>query len=63
MVLVMIHGAQKQVVAGMNYQIRFTVKNDGKIQNIVAVVYKDLKGRYSLSSWMVRKGDETHSSQ
>lgn len=55
MVLVMIHGAQKQVVAGMNYRLYFNIKNDGKRQNIMAVVYKDLKGKYSLSSWMAKK--------
>jgi len=55
MVLVLIHSAEKQVVAGMNYRMYFTVKNDGKLQNIGAKVYKDLKGKYSLSSWEVGK--------
>jgi len=58
MVLVAIHGAEKQVVAGMNYRIRFNVKNDSKIQSIRAVVYKDLKGKYSLSSWTAVKDAE-----
>jgi hypothetical protein len=49
--LISIERAERQVVAGLNYRLCLKVKIKNKIQNMTAVVYKNLKQRYSLSSW------------
>ena len=49
--LISIERAEVQVVAGLNYRLCLKVKIKGKPQDITAVVYKNLKQKYSLSSW------------
>ena len=50
--LVRIQKAESQLVAGMNYRVCLRVRDSRKrISTITAVVYKDLKNRYSLSRW------------
>lgn len=51
--LVSIEHAELQVVAGLNYRFDLNVKSRGKPQNVKAVVYRDLRNNYSLSSWVV----------
>jgi hypothetical protein len=51
--LVSIERAEVQVVAGLNYRLRLTVKIKGKTENATAVVYQNLRQRYSLSDWKV----------
>lgn len=58
--LVAIERAEQQVVAGMNYRMTLKIKRGakaggGKIERVKAVVYKDLQGKFSLSSWMKAK--------
>ena len=49
--LISIERAEVQVVAGLNYRLCLKVKIKGKPQDVTAVVYKNLKQKYSLSSW------------
>ncbi len=49
--LISIERAEVQVVAGLNYRLCLKVKIKGKSQDVTAVVYKNLKQKYSLSSW------------
>jgi hypothetical protein len=49
--LISIERAEVQVVAGLNYRLCLKVKIKGKTQKATAVVSKDLKQKYSLSSW------------
>jgi len=49
--LVSIKRAEVQVVAGLNYRLCMTVKVKGKTRDVTAVVYKNLKQKYSLTSW------------
>lgn len=49
--LLSIERADVQVVAGLNYMLRLKVKVNNRTENITAVVYKNLKQKYSLSSW------------
>ncbi|HVG34083.1 MAG TPA: GerMN domain-containing protein [Pyrinomonadaceae bacterium] len=49
--LVSIRRAEKQVVAGLNYRLQLRVKRRGRIRDASAVVYKDLRQKYSLSQW------------
>jgi len=51
--LVSIERAEVQVVAGLNYRLRLTVKVKGKTGNATAVVYQNLRRRYSLSDWKI----------
>jgi hypothetical protein len=51
--LVAIEHAEVQVVAGLNYRLRLRVRIGGRPRNAVAVVYKNLRGRQSLTSWAV----------
>jgi len=57
--LVAVNNAAKQVVAGMNYQVCLSVETiDRKTktnapQTVQAVVYRDLKGKYKLTSWAI----------
>ncbi|PYS21713.1 MAG: hypothetical protein DMF72_16300 [Acidobacteria bacterium] len=43
--------AEVQVVAGLNYRLCMTVRIKRKTQLVTAVVYKNLKQKYSLTSW------------
>jgi hypothetical protein len=49
--LISIERAEVQVVAGLNYRLCLKVKTKGKPREATAVVYKNLKQKYSLSSW------------
>ena len=49
--LVSIEHAEKQVVAGINYKLCLKVKMKGKIEDVTAVVYQNLKQKYALTSW------------
>lgn len=49
--LVSIEYAEKQVVAGTNYRLCIKVRINGRTQDVVAVVYENLKGKFSLSGW------------
>ncbi|HVG20968.1 MAG TPA: cystatin domain-containing protein [Blastocatellia bacterium] len=51
--LVSIERAEAQVVAGLNYRLRLRVKVSGRPRDVTAVVYKNLRRRYSLTSWEV----------
>jgi hypothetical protein len=48
-----IKSAEVQVVAGLNYRLGMRVIVYNKPQDVIAVVYKNLKREYSLSSWEV----------
>ena len=49
--LLSIKHAEVQVVAGLNYRLCLRVKIKGKTRNVNVVVYKNLKQKYSLTSW------------
>jgi hypothetical protein len=49
--LVAVTRAEKQVVAGMNYKLRLSVREGGRTREVSAVVFRDLKGAYKLTSW------------
>ena len=49
--LISIGRAEVQVVAGLNYRLHLRVRINGRTEDVAAVVYKNLKNRYSLSSW------------
>ena len=49
--LVSIDSAATQVVAGTNYKLSLTVKNDQTLSQAEVVVYRDLDGHKQLSSW------------
>ncbi|MDQ6787371.1 MAG: cystatin domain-containing protein [Acidobacteriota bacterium] len=49
--LVSIESAASQVVAGRNYKICMKVKINGKTQSATAVVFRNLKDKFSLTSW------------
>jgi hypothetical protein len=51
--LLSIERAEQQVVAGMNYRLRLKVKVHNQTQDVTTVVYKNLRQRYSLTSWDV----------
>lgn len=48
-----IESAEVQVVAGLNYKLGMRVIVYDKPEDVIAVVYKNLKQEYSLSSWEV----------
>jgi hypothetical protein len=50
--LAAIKRAEVQVVAGLNYRICMTVKIKRKTRTVTVVVYRNLKQKYSLTSWM-----------
>jgi Aspartic acid proteinase inhibitor len=50
--LLSIKHAEVQVVAGLNYQLCLRIKVKGKTRNVTVVVYKSLKQKYSLTSWV-----------
>lgn len=49
--LVSIERAESQVVAGRNYKMCIKVINNGKIENVNALVYLNAQNKYSLTSW------------
>jgi hypothetical protein len=50
--LVAVRRAEQQVVAGMNYRLRLSVRTvGGRARDVRAVVYRNLNGVYSLTSW------------
>lgn len=49
--LISIRRAEVQVVAGLNYRLELRVRVGGTERDVRAVVYKNLKRRYSLTSW------------
>lgn len=49
--LLSIERAEQQVVAGLNYRLCLKVRVNGKTQEVKVVVYKNLKQKYSLTSW------------
>ncbi len=49
--LVSVDAAETQVVAGMNYRLRLTVKDSGNSRKAEAVVYRNLEPNLSLTSW------------
>ncbi len=57
--LISVNNAAKQIVAGTNYQICLSVeatdrkKKTAVPQTIQTVVYKNLKGKYQLTSWTI----------
>lgn len=50
--LVSILSAQRQIVAGSNYQMCLSLKADGKPQQATAIVYLNLQNQFSLSKWV-----------
>ncbi|HEY0319825.1 MAG TPA: hypothetical protein VGC66_02525 [Pyrinomonadaceae bacterium] len=48
-----VKSAEVQVVAGLNYRLSMRVVVYNKPEDVIAVVYKNLKREYSLSSWEV----------
>lgn len=46
-----INKAETQVVAGMNFRLCLTVRLGEDYQQIEALIYQDLKGKYALKSW------------
>jgi hypothetical protein len=49
--LVAVRRAEQQVVAGLNYRLRLSVRAGGRARDVTAVVYRNLKGVYSLAGW------------
>jgi hypothetical protein len=49
--LVSIERAERQVVSGMNYKLCLKVKDGRKVKRVETVVYRDLRRKYSLTSW------------
>ena len=49
--LVAVRSAERQVVAGLNYRLRLGVRDRGEEREASAVVYRNLKNVYSLTSW------------
>src|SRR5438046_2125086 len=49
--LIKINKAEAQVVAGMNYRICMQVRDGKHVRTVTAVVYQNLKNKYSLTNW------------
>jgi hypothetical protein len=49
--LVSIERAERQVVAGFNYRLCLKVKMKDETKDVTAVVYKNLRQKYALTSW------------
>lgn len=51
--LVAVESVEQQVVAGMNYKLRLSVKIDGKAQQVTATVWRKVPASagYALTSW------------
>ena len=52
--LIAIKSAQQQVVEGINFKLCLKVKIKGKVESVGTVVYRNLKNKFSLSSWVER---------
>ena len=50
--LLSIKHAEVQVVAGLNYRLCMRVKIKSQTRNVTVVVYKNLKQKYSLTTWV-----------
>lgn len=50
--LVSINTAESQVVAGTNFRLCMSVKVGTQEQTVIAVVYRNLKAEFSLTSWV-----------
>ena len=55
--LLVVRRAETQVVAGLNYRLRLSVGYGGRAREVSAVVYRSLRGAYSLSGWEAVSGD------
>lgn len=55
--LLAVRRAETQVVAGLNYRLRLSVGYGGRAREVSAVVFKSLRGAYSLSSWEAASAD------
>ena len=50
--LIKVIKAEQQVVAGLNYRLALEVQSGkGSVRQAIAVVYRNLKGELSLTSW------------
>lgn len=49
--LLAVRRAETQVVAGLNYRLRLSVREGRAAREVVAVVYQNLRQRLSLESW------------
>jgi len=49
--LISINKAEQQVVAGMNYKVCLQVRDGRRVRKATAVVYRNLQGKRSLTSW------------
>lgn len=49
--LLSIREATQQVVAGMNYRLWLRVSDSGRTRTANALIYRDLSGHHSLTSW------------
>lgn len=49
--LLEIRQAETQVVAGLNYRLLLTVRENRKEQDVIAFVYRNLRRAYSLRNW------------
>ena len=50
-VLLNVLKAEQQVVAGMNYRLCMRVSERGRKRTVTVVVYRNLRNRWSLTSW------------
>ena len=49
--LLSVRRAEAQVVAGMNYRLLLSVREGRRVSDVTAVVYENLRRRFSLESW------------
>ena len=49
--LLKINKAETQVVAGLNYRICMRVREGKHVKTVTAIVYQNLKNKYSLTNW------------
>jgi len=52
--LMSVASAEQQVVAGMNYRLCLDVGTDSGSQKALAIVYRNVQGQYSLTTWEVQ---------
>lgn len=52
--LVSVDKAEMQTVGGINYRLCLTVGLEDETQQVLVVVYQNLKKEYSLRSWIVK---------
>lgn len=56
--LLAVRRAEQQVVAGLNYKLTLSVRYGGRTREVSAVVYQNLEGAYSLTSWEAAGNNE-----